>query len=256
MNRVRYAVIGSGSSANAYIFEYNNYSIIIDNGFSYRQMVIRAKELDFNLENVKYLFLTHTHQDHFKGVEMLSKKLRVPVVVHENLDLKKKLKSHLYKRKNITPGKSYNDGDFYFKAFNTSHDADYSISYHFKLGEKIFTIITDTGMITDEMKEFAFASDVLFIEANYNETMLGKGPYPFLLKQRIMSCFGHLSNKDAISFLNIAESQNNKRLKRAYFCHLSDTNNSIEVLKRDIESSLKWNGSWYICPKGQTVNCE
>lgn len=252
---VKYAVLGSGSSANSYIFEYNNYAIIIDNGFSAKQAVERATKLGFNTENVKYIFLTHFHDDHFRGIEVLSRRLRAPVVVHESLNVNRKLKTHFYKRKDIIPGPFYNEGDLRFKAFQTSHDAEHSISYHFEFGGLVFTIISDTGAVSDEMLELSAKSDILFLEANYNEQMLNEGPYPLSLKRRIASTYGHLSNVDAMHFLNEAGLRENSRLKKVYFCHLSSTNNAPAILESDVKQYLRWQGEWVICRKGEPVAC-
>ena len=251
MEGLRYAVLGSGSSANSYIFDYNGFSFIVDNGFSCKQAVERAQKLGFDPDNVKYIFLTHSHDDHFRGIEVLSRKLKAPVVLHEELNVNRKIKKHFYKRKDIKPGCFYTEGDFRFRAFQTSHDADFSLSYHFQLGPAYFTIITDTGAVSDEMLQLASQSDVLFLEANYNEKMLEEGPYPFFLKQRITSDLGHLSNIAALKFLNEAGRQTDARLKEVYFCHLSDTNNSPQALAADIERELDWDGKWVICRKGQ-----
>lgn len=252
---VKYAVLGSGSSANAYIFEYNGFAVIVDNGFSAKQAIERATSLGFDTEQVKYIFLTHSHDDHFRGIEVLSRKLRAPVVVHEKLNVNRKLKTHFYKRKDIQPGPFYTDGEFRFKAFQTSHDAEHSISYHFELGSLIFTIISDTGAVSDEMIELAAKSDILFLEANYNEQMLADGPYPDYLKRRIASNHGHLSNLDAMRFLNEAGLRDDSRLNKVFFCHLSSTNNRPDVLEKDIKQYLEWPGDWVICRKGEPLAC-
>ena len=83
MDRVRYAVLGSGSSANSYIFENGDFSFIIDNGFSLKELTRRAGVAGFDLTKVKFIFLTHTHSDHFKGVGTLSRKYNIPVVVQD-----------------------------------------------------------------------------------------------------------------------------------------------------------------------------
>ena len=252
---VKYAVLGSGSSANSYIFDYRGFAIIVDNGFSCRQAIERAVNLGFNTENVKYIFLTHSHDDHFRGIEVLSRKLHAPVVIHEGLNVSRKLKTHFYKRKDIVPGPFYSEGDLRFRAFQTSHDAEFSISYHFELGDLVFTIISDTGVVSEEMVDLASRSDVLFLEANYNSGMLDEGPYPLFLKQRIASNEGHLSNEAAMKFLNEAGGREGSKLKRVFFCHLSSTNNTPEVLERDISEHLEWDGEWIICRKGQSVAC-
>ena len=255
LETLKYAVLGSGSSANSYIFENEGFAIIIDNGFSCKQAVERALSMGFNTDNVKYIFLTHSHEDHFRGIEVLSRKLKAPVVVHKELNVNRKLKSHFYKRRDIIPGPFYNESGFRFRAFQTSHDADHSISFHFELGGLVFTIISDTGAVSDEMLELAAMSDVLFLEANYNEDMLWNGPYPSFLKERIASEYGHLSNEAAMNFLNEAGGRDGSRLKKVFFCHLSSTNNTPEILKKDLNRYLKWKGEWVICPKGQPVAC-
>ena len=250
---LKYAVLGSGSSANSYIFEYNDFAFIVDNGFSCKKVMDRAMAAGFKTENVKYIFLTHSHADHFRGIELLSRRLKASVVVHHKLDLNRKIKKHFYKRRDIEPGRFYTEGDFRFRAFPTSHDADHAVSYHFQLGPAVFTIITDTGCVNREMLSLAAASDILFLEANYCEKMLASGPYPPFLKQRIASKLGHLSNTAAAVFLNEAGSMENSRLKKVFFCHISDTNNSPEILEAEIRRQLKWAGSWVICPKGEFI---
>ena len=250
---LEYAVLGSGSSANSYIFDYKGFAVIVDNGFSCKQAMERAEALGFNTANVRYIFLTHAHDDHFRGVELLSRKLKAPVVVHNQLELGRKVKKHFYKRKDIEPGPYYTEGDFRFRAFSTSHDIDCSLSYQLQFGPAVFTIITDTGAVSDEMARLAAESDVLFLEANYCEKMLESGPYPYFLKKRIASSRGHLSNEAAINFLNEAGGSESSRLKEVYFCHLSDTNNSPDVLEEYIEDMLGWKGEWVICPKGSPV---
>lgn len=251
---LKYAVLGSGSSANSYIFQWNGRAFFVDNGFSSKQAMERAGSLGFDLANVECIFLTHDHHDHFKGVELLSRKVRAPVVTHSSLHLGRKVKKNLYKQIGIEPGRTYSRDGFSFTAFPTSHDADFSISYHFQVGPAAFTVITDTGSLSRQMYDLACASDVLFLEANYDETMLKDGPYHPDLKDRILSTTGHLSNNDALSFLNEVSENPASRLKEVYFCHLSSTNNSPDVLKEEINTHLTWPGRWVICPKGEIVH--
>ena len=252
---LKYAVLGSGSSANSYIFEYRDTSFFVDNGFSCKAAMDRAVSLGFDLSKVQCIFLTHDHHDHFKGVELLSRKVHAPVVTHNQLNLRRKVKKNLYKQIGIEPGRRFSRDDFSFQAFPTSHDAEHSVSYHFRLGPAAFTLITDTGSVSQEMYDLAAASDVLFLEANYDETMLKEGPYHPVLKDRILSHRGHLSNSDAVSFLNRLGEDPASRLREVYFCHLSSTNNSPEVLERYIGEHLTWRGEWVVCPKGETVDC-
>ncbi len=197
---LKYAVLGSGSSANSYIFQFNGRTFFVDNGFSCKKAMERAVSL---------------------GIE---------------------------------PGQTFSKGGFSFSAFSTFHDAEYSISYHFSIGPVTFTLITDTGFLSRQMYDLACVSDVLFLEANYDETMLREGLYHPDLKKRILSSTGHLSNRDALFFLNQVDENPVSRLKEVYFCHLSSNNNSPEVLEEEINTHLTWPGKWVICPKGEMVN--
>ncbi len=104
---IKYAVLGSGSTANSYIIQFDGtkksavenslsenicsekITIVIDNGFSLKEFSRRAAELDYNINDIDFIFLTHDHSDHIKGVANLSSKYRIPVVMGKNTNLKK-----------------------------------------------------------------------------------------------------------------------------------------------------------------------
>lgn len=109
-------------------------------------------------------------------------------------------------------------------------------------------LLTDTGVITKEMHGYAGKTDILFLEANYSEELLMTGPYPGFLKNRISSDKGHLSNDDAIEFLN---SMKKSTPDMVYLCHLSDSNNSPACIEQDLKLKLKWKGDIQICKKGE-----
>ncbi len=250
---VKYAVLGSGSSANSYIFECGNFSFIIDNGFSCKEVLHRAEKLGFDTEKIKYIALTHTHSDHMKGVEVLSRKLKIPVIRHHELNLATHCRGAIHGQIKIIPGEKCLLGPLTLHPFATSHDAPFSLSYAFELGERRFCLITDTGMITRDMMKYALHSDTLFLESNYCPDMLENGPYPYFLKQRIFSDHGHLSNRDAVDFLNHISDVKGSRLSRVFFCHLSGTNNEPGVLEEELVETLRWKGEYHICPKGVLV---
>ena len=218
MDGVRYAVLGSGSSANAYIFENDDFSFIIDNGFSLKELTRRAGIAGFELSKVKFILLTHTHSDHFTGVGTLSRKFKIPVVVHHYLPDEDFNKMKPYSRLDVVPGKEYNFDSLSFTPFSTSHDACCPLGYYFSFGGKIFMLLTDTGQVSEEMHSYASKTDTLFLEANYSEELLMTGVYPGFLKKRISSNKGHLSNDDAIEFLNTME---DSIPGMVYLCHLS-----------------------------------
>lgn len=245
---MRYAVIGSGSSANSYIFEVGDALYVIDNGFSLKQFKSRVVELGFNYTRIKAVFLTHTHSDHCKGIGALSRDLEIPVYAHINVD------GDFYQHKGIEPDQHYIIDDLNIMPFELSHDAPDSISFYFKIGDIRYTLITDTGVITSQMYELAKRSDILFLEANYCEKMLESGSYPEFLKQRIRSNVGHLSNRAAINFLNDLSEEDDCKINYVYLCHLSKNNNSIAAIKDDFEEYYDGHFEYRICNRDEAVS--
>ncbi len=252
MAEMKYAVLGSGSHANAYIFESGTFSFLIDNGFTVKEVMKRAEDFHFDIRNLKFIMLTHTHLDHYRGVGRLSRKLKIPVVMHEQLSRTERDKISPYARLDITPGKEYSFDALTFVPFSTSHDAAHSIGFHFSVAGTRFTLLTDTGVIPEKVIEYIHQSDVLFLEANYDETMLAEGPYPPPLKQRIASEKGHLSNRTALEFLDSLHEREGP--STVYLCHLSDTNNSSALLAQMLENTrAAHTRKIIICNKGEAL---
>ena len=251
---IRYAVLGSGSNANSYIFENDGVSFIVDNGFSCRECLRRMDELGFDPESVRYIFVTHLHSDHIRGIKVLSKKLKVPVVTHRECRIDTHLKGGVYKKLPVAEGEIFKFNGIEVTPFFTSHDVPFALGFFFKMGGGTFALITDTGEISEDIYSYARQAEVLFLEANYNEQMLKAGSYPEDLKKRIASREGHLSNHAAIRLMNRLHLDSLSRVERVYFCHLSKNNNSPEILQEQLNSSLQWDGVYTICPRGEMCN--
>lgn len=250
-NLTKYAVLGSGSIANSYIFQVGTDSFVVDNGFSCRAFLARTKALGFESEHIRCLFLTHTHGDHVRGIERLSKTLRVPVYMGSEINLRGSVKKQVYKRINVEPGGMIQFESFSVTPFTSSHDSDGALGYRFDTSDTTCTIITDTGKITPEMHQHAFESDILFLESNYDVDLLKTGSYPKFLKDRIRSDHGHLSNADAVEFINdLALSPS---LRKVYLCHLSKNNNSPTVVSEYLSHHLQVEIPITVCPRGEPV---
>lgn len=250
MSAFSYAVLGSGSKANSYIFSDSNITILIDNGFSCAQAIKRINEAGFNPTEINYIFVTHGHSDHTKGVPLLSQRFRIPVYVHPEVSFGEK---RCYHRTPLLPHEIHTDSSFSISSFPSSHDSPGCVGYFFTLGGKKVVIITDTGITTKKMLELARKSDILFLEANYCSQMLRDGSYPVFLKQRIESSQGHLSNLDSVEFLNSVLEGAVCQLKKVYFCHLSETNNTPERLQYYLEMYYKGTIPYTICPKNLLI---
>ena len=247
---MRYAVIGSGSCGNSYIFKTARSCFVVDNGYTFSEFRRRAEVFGFDIRDIKYIFLTHVHTDHIKGVDMLSRKLGIPVITAENLDLSRCVGKGFFQQREVKPCTTYLLDDFSFTVFPTFHDAPNSVGYSFCHDGRRCTIITDTGKTSDQMKALAEESDVLFLESNYCPDMLKHGPYPVWLQKRILSEYGHLSNFDALDFLKSLDCE---KCRKVYLCHISDKNNTPEKVQEVFDSAPLKNIEYIICKRGIPV---
>jgi phosphoribosyl 1,2-cyclic phosphodiesterase len=248
---IRYTVLGSGSSGNSYIIMQEHASLIFDAGFSLSDMKRRASQAAIPFDSIQAMFITHMHPDHCRGAGVFSRKTALPVYVHESLVQERRpelesLRISAESLRTFPLGAPVQVGPFTVTAFATSHDSPHSVGYRIAVDGKIFLLLTDTGKVTDEMRELAKQADVLFLEANYERHMLQTGPYPLYLKRRIAGEWGHLSNDDAIGLLHDCKAESDRH-RRVYFCHLSKTNNDPSVLAKTCGARLDWDGEITIC---------
>jgi phosphoribosyl 1,2-cyclic phosphodiesterase len=246
---VRYSVLGSGSTANAYMFEDDTAALLVDNGFSVRELIRRAEAAGHDCKKLVMILLTHTHTDHVRGVGAAARKFGIPVAMHKNLPVDAVVLNLQPRIFPVETGNSYQVGTFSFTPFAISHDSPWSISYKISSGGSTFVIITDTGVVTPEMRLVAAESDVLFLEANYDNDLLREGPYPGSLKRRIASVKGHLSNDHAADFLEDLYRDNLRKPEKIYLCHLSGTNNTALHAAEACRRLVKIGLSISVCEK-------
>lgn len=246
---LKYAILGSGSRSNSYIIQGSQFSILVDQGYTPKEFYRRLSTAGFSAHHIRYIFLTHQHADHIRGVPALAYDLNIPVITHKNL----KFPGETFQRWDILPERYYCRDDFSFTAFSTSHDSPHSMGFHITMEGTSYTFLTDTGKILPPMYDYAQSSDVLFLESNYSPTMLNEGPYPPYLRARISSTRGHLSNHDAANFLSAAKLQ---RAKRIYLCHLSEVNNTPEAVAREIGETFALPAHSCICPRDMLMPTE
>ena len=129
-------------------------------------------------------------------------------------------------------GDSFVVGGLQISAFTISHDAREPLQFHMTDGAMKFGMLTDTGQVTPHIANALSGCDALMVECNYDDRMLEKSAYPFYLKKRISSVYGHLSNSCAGEFLAQVD---HSRLKKVIGAHLSQNNNLPELAREAIE---------------------
>ena len=216
--------------------------LLIDIGVGLRGLKKNFKDYGLSLSQVHHVLVTHDHADHIKSVGSFSTEYEVPVyttkLVHEGINhnycIQQKIPAHL--AKTVEKGKTMQLGDFVVTPFSVPHDSSDNIGYQIEACGVVFCIITDAGVVTDEMKSYISAANYLVIEANHDEEMVSSGPYPQFLKDRILSQTGHLSNHDC--GLALVENMTEK-MRHIWLCHLSEENNHPELARKTVEGILR-----------------
>ncbi len=232
------AALASGSSGNCFYIAEGENAVLIDAGISAKQIVTRLLRIGGNPEKIKAIFITHEHIDHVRGVDVLARKLNIPIYATKAtqncfLCSEKKLIN------TIVSDATIKIGALKIEAFSKSHSAGDPVSYNIYAKKKV-SVITDAGYVCENIKAHISNCHFLFIEANHDETMLQNGPYPFFLKKWISGKGGHLSNREAAS--SVAEHGSHK-LEKVVLSHLSHTNNTSQIALQTFQNILSDKGA-------------
>lgn len=233
--------LASGSSGNCYLIKSNRAAILVDAGISAKQIGLRLSALGMATEDICAVLITHEHSDHTKGISALSKIEGVNFYLNEKtlagagaLDLGESLRL-------FTTGESFEIEDINISSFHLSHDAADPSGFSFESGGKRISIVTDTGVVTEEIYENVKDSDILVLESNHDENILKMGRYPWFLKQRILSELGHLSNEAAADLLQKI-CRGSAKPRQILLAHLSAENNFPEMALATVNNILEAEG--------------
>ena len=229
-------VIASGSKGNSTYIESKGTRILIDAGVNYTRIKKTLDSINVDIKSIDGIIISHTHSDHIGGLSSVIKKINVPVFIKEELydDIKS-----IIPKENIViiEEQSVTINSLDIEAINASHDVP-AFGFIISDGEKKILYLTDTGYINRKYYSKLENLDAYIIESNHDEKMLMEGPYPYILKQRVISDKGHLSNRYTGRFLNKTIGDKTKYIILA---HLSENNNTEELALEQVEDELKDN---------------
>lgn len=223
--------IASGSSGNCIYVGNEDTHILIDAGISGKKVEAGLKSIGLSAADLDGVFITHEHIDHIGGLGVLARKCGLPIYATKGTIqgiLATKSVGNI-EMELFHPFEGYGCcqvGSLTIDPLPISHDARDPVAYRIYCGEKRLGIVTDLGIVTEEVVDGFQDMDALFIEANHDERMLQAGAYPYYLKKRIAGKKGHLSNESSGRLLsNIV----NDHLKYIMLGHLSHENNLPEL---------------------------
>ncbi|MDF2820162.1 MAG: ribonuclease [Clostridiales bacterium] len=238
--------IASGSSGNCTYIGTENTHLLLDAGITCKRIVLGLTDIGIKPGELDGILITHEHSDHIKGIAVLCKKYEIPIFATEKTKNEMikiigedKVSRSLFKT--VTADTDFNINDITIRAFNSLHDSVEPVGYTFKSDNKKIGFATDLGNYNEYIVNNLRDSNIIFLEANHDIRMLQVGPYPYFLKQRILSDHGHLSNERSGQLLcEIIHDS----LKHIVLGHLSKENNyeslAFEAIQYEINSKTNY----------------
>jgi len=239
---IRLVVLGSGSAGNATCIEGGGARVLLDAGFSCRELGARLGGMGVEPRRVDALVITHEHADHIRGAALFSRTHRVPLyctpATFRAAGFERAgVHGHgVFEHVPVEPGTSFDVGGLRFRPFPVPHDAAETVGYAVECDGGRFGYATDLGHDAVPVREALRDCDVLMLESNHDVEMLRRGPYPQVVKDRVLGRHGHLDNETAAALLcDVATA----RTRRIILAHLSRTNNrpdlALTAARREFE---------------------
>jgi phosphoribosyl 1,2-cyclic phosphodiesterase len=246
---VRFTILGSGSSGNCAYVETETSRVLVDAGFTPRQIRQRLATIGRAPENLSAILITHEHSDHISGLFGLAEKLKIPIYC--NRDTREAIAWALKDRWNgrrdplfdgiektsadfltrlewrlFQTGDRFELNDLLVETFPIPHDAQDPVGFLLRTVAGNLGFVTDLGHMTKLVMERVRAANVLVLESNHDVRMLQDSRRSWSLKQRILGRHGHLSNEAAAA---AAVEMMSADLKHLYLAHLSRECNKPEL---------------------------
>lgn len=221
---IKISPLFSGSKGNCTLIRSDNANILLDAGYGYKSIISALQRYGLTIQDVDGIVITHEHSDHIAALGYLTRGSGVSVYAP------KLIADYVGERalcSKVTPV----DGSFAIKDVNVytyacSHDSRCCFGYRFEANGESVASVTDTGVANVKLIDFLSSSATIQLESNHDEDMLKNGKYPYFLKRRILSDYGHLSNGQTAAVLAELIGSN---VKNVILAHLSEQNNTKEL---------------------------
>ena len=242
---VQFTILGSGSGGNCAYLETDQTRLLIDAGFSARQIRERLAGIGRTPEMLTGILITHEHSDHVCGLAVLGSKLQIPIycnrLTREAVEAQQE--TRLNARVFVT-GATFEVNEVLVETFSVPHDAQDPVGFLLRTSAGNIGFLTDLGHATKLVVQRVRPSHVLVLETNHDLKMLQDDTRrPWSIKQRILSRHGHLCNAAAAE---AAEQIVSADLSRLYLGHLSRDCNRPELAHRVVSDRLRSMGATHV----------
>jgi phosphoribosyl 1,2-cyclic phosphodiesterase len=233
-------VLATSSAGNCIFIGTTHTNLLIDAGLSRKETLTRLRAIGVSPESISAILVTHEHTDHVGGLLTLARSSRAPVYVSPQTAREidwtgGSAIAAIPRIEHFETGSQFQVGDFRVQSFSIPHDAADPCGFVVETGGVRLAVAMDLGYIPENVRHYIREADLTVLESNHDLDMLKVGPYPWPLKQRVMSRKGHLSNDMAAEFILESMYQGSHTLMLG---HLSEQNNHPEIARLVAASAL------------------
>ena len=231
--------LASGSKGNSTLIISETTAILVDAGLSYNATVTALREFGLTPSRLDGVVITHEHSDHIRSAQRLSEDTKMyihPLTARAMCERYGAVKNiaHVDDFEN-----GFKIGDIDVEPFRIPHDAAYPLAYSFECGGARCSVATDIGVPTVGVLRNIKDSSLVLLESNHDLDMLKNGKYPYMLKQRILSNNGHLSNDAAAKIVGLLSHDRESRVTKIVLGHISENNNTEQLAFDTVNAMLK-----------------
>jgi phosphoribosyl 1,2-cyclic phosphodiesterase len=231
-----FTLLGSGSSGNTTLVSDGDTHILLDVGLSGRETARRLRECGLEPQKISAIVVSHEHGDHCRGVGPFAKGLDIPVFMTDGALNNSGIILNPGKHRRIAPGECFEVRGILFTSFSVPHDSTDPLGFVIEKDGIKIGVVLDLGYLSNLVLERLRGCDGIVIESNHDVRMLKIGPYPWALKQRVMSRRGHLSNDSVAQYL---ANDFDGKAAHVILAHLSKKNNLPELALLSAQRALE-----------------
>jgi phosphoribosyl 1,2-cyclic phosphodiesterase len=228
--------LASSSAGNSVFVGTEKTRILIDAGLSRKQTLLRLASIGEDPSKLDAVFITHEHSDHILGLPAIARGLKIPVFLTKRTAPLIDWNGTVPQVEEFQAGAAIELGDMSIQSFTIPHDAVDPVGYSVRAGGLKFSVATDLGYMPDSVKWHIDGSHILLLESNHDLDMLKAGPYPWAVKQRVLSRKGHLSNDLACDYIR---SNLTSSVQTLILGHLSEHNNHPSIAEISAVQALQ-----------------